>query len=51
VDRLDGEVLLCVSVILIGCKEDFILLFFCQSSMAMRQGSDDPAGRVFPGFF
>ena len=36
-----------ISVFLIGYKEGFIVLFFCQSSMAMQQGSDDPAWRVF----
>ena len=28
-------------------KKGFTLLVFCESSMAMQQGSDDPAWRVF----
>jgi len=36
-----------MNVFLMSYKEGFTLLFFCQSSMAMEHGSDDPAWRVF----
>ena len=42
-----GGFLVLMSVFLMSYKEGFTLLFFCQPSMAMQQGSDDPAWRVF----
>jgi len=42
-----GGFLVLMSGFLMCYKEGFTLVFFCQSSMAMQQGSDDPAWRVY----
>jgi len=45
-----GGFLELMNVFLVSYKKGFTLLFICQLSMAMQQGSNDPAWRVFARF-